>query len=132
MKNLTPEQAEMMKLTNDMLSQRDTELQDIVKSLLDIQSMFEDLNMMVIDQGTMLDRIDNNVSNAQAEVEGGVKYLQKSVDKSRHTRFKACVCLLLVLIIFFLIALIATKKRQPDAAPSPPSTPLPTPMPSVQ
>eukprot|EP01061_Rhynchopus_euleeides_P021597 TRINITY_DN35207_c0_g1_i1.p1 TRINITY_DN35207_c0_g1~~TRINITY_DN35207_c0_g1_i1.p1 ORF type:complete len:361 (+),score=116.37 TRINITY_DN35207_c0_g1_i1:80-1084(+) len=130
MQNMSPDQAEMMKLTNEMLSQRDSELQDILKSLVDIQEMFQDLNMLVIDQGTMLDRIDTNITRAHDEVTQGVGHLKQAVDKSKHTRFKTCVCLLLVLIVFFLIALVATPSRPGAPAPAPPATPYPTAAPT--
>ncbi|KAJ9468601.1 Syntaxin-43 [Diplonema papillatum] len=107
--NLTVDQMEMMRLTDEMVSQRDAELQDIVKNLLEVQEMFTDLNSMVIDQGTMLDRIDENVGHARESVRKGVGELKKAEDHAKNTRFKLTIALLLLLIIIFSIALIMHK-----------------------
>ena len=106
---MSDEQRQMIRLNEEMATQRDSELQDIVKSLNDVHEIFQDLNTMVIDQGTMLDRIDYNINKAQENVTSGVSELRKAVTSSKNSKFKYCVILLLCLILLFLIALIARK-----------------------
>eukprot|EP01059_Diplonema_ambulator_P011523 TRINITY_DN21475_c0_g1_i1.p1 TRINITY_DN21475_c0_g1~~TRINITY_DN21475_c0_g1_i1.p1 ORF type:complete len:336 (+),score=100.51 TRINITY_DN21475_c0_g1_i1:74-1009(+) len=108
-KNLTEEQIEMLKLNEELVEQRDQELNDIMKNLTDIHEMFMDLNNMVINQGTMLDRVDQNITKAHEHIVKGVKELRKTETHAKNTRFKLIVMLLLFLILLFFIALVVHK-----------------------
>eukprot|EP01064_Diplonema_japonicum_P032827 TRINITY_DN628_c0_g1_i1.p2 TRINITY_DN628_c0_g1~~TRINITY_DN628_c0_g1_i1.p2 ORF type:complete len:313 (+),score=97.20 TRINITY_DN628_c0_g1_i1:989-1927(+) len=108
-KNLTDEQIEMLKLNEELVGQRDQELNDIMKNLTDIHEMFTDLSAMVISQGTMLDRVDQNITKAHDSVSRGVKELKKTESHAANTRFKLIVMLLLFLILLFFIALVVHK-----------------------
>lgn len=63
--------------------QTSKEIKEILDSIQEIHSMFEDVHMIVVDQGTMLDRIDYNVdkalisaSKAQIELEKAREHQQ--------------------------------------------------------
>ena len=48
--------------SNDVaIAQRERKINDIAQGITDLADIFKDLQAMVIDQGTMLDRIDYNV-----------------------------------------------------------------------
>ena len=40
------------------IAQREREIEEIAQGIIELANIFQDLNTMVIDQGTMLDRID--------------------------------------------------------------------------
>lgn len=55
--------------------QREREINDIAKGIIELADIFKDLQSMVIDQGTMLDRIDYNVENMAVNVKAADREL---------------------------------------------------------
>lgn len=62
--------------TNDVaIAQREQEINDIAQGIIELADIFKELQGMVIDQGTMLDRIDYNVENMSINVKAADKEL---------------------------------------------------------
>ncbi|KAJ3043628.1 hypothetical protein HK097_001702 [Rhizophlyctis rosea] len=59
------------------ITQREKEINDIVKSLLGVADIFKELQTMVIDQGTVLDRIDYNIETTTVHVQEAHAQLKK-------------------------------------------------------
>ena len=66
-----------------MITQREREINEIAKSIHTIAEIFKDLQTLVIDQGTLLDRIDYNVEQMNVNVKSAVRELDK-VKKNRQ------------------------------------------------
>jgi len=58
-----------------VIAQREQEINDIAKGIIELADIFKDLQTMVIDQGTMLDRIDYNVERMTVDVKAAEKEL---------------------------------------------------------
>ena len=74
----TLQQASMKRTyhSNDTaIEQREREINDIAKGIIELADIFKNLQAMVIDQGTMLDRIDYNVEKMSVDVKGAQKEL---------------------------------------------------------
>lgn len=63
------QQQSQQRRTNDAaITQREREIEDIANGILELSEIFKELQTMVIDQGTMLDRIDYNVELTRERV----------------------------------------------------------------
>ncbi|EFE39873.1 hypothetical protein TRV_05385, partial [Trichophyton verrucosum HKI 0517] len=58
------------------IAQREREINDIAKGIIELSDIFRELQTMIIDQGTMLDRIDFNVERMALDVKGADKELK--------------------------------------------------------
>jgi hypothetical protein len=58
------------------IAQREREINDIAKGIIELSDIFRELQTMIIDQGTMLDRIDYNVERMGTEVKAADKELK--------------------------------------------------------
>jgi syntaxin 16 len=63
-------QKRIHKGNDTVIAQREQEINDIAKGIIELADIFKELQSMVIDQGTMLDRIDYNVERTTADVKG--------------------------------------------------------------
>ena len=62
-----------------------------MKSINDLASIFKEISVLVVEQGTILDRIDYNVEAAkEATIEANV-HLQAVQENERSTRAMICI-----------------------------------------
>jgi syntaxin 16 len=92
-----------------VMETREKEVMNIVKSIVDLNTIYKDLSQMVEEQGTILDRIDYNVEATQTRVYEGYKQLQKAERYQRANRKMYCILILSVTVLFMFILLIITK-----------------------
>ena len=73
----TLQQTSQKRLTSNdaTILQREREITDIAKGIIELADIFKELQTMVIDQGTMLDRIDYNVERMTTDVKAAEKEL---------------------------------------------------------
>ena len=64
-----------MNQNDTTIMQREREINDIAKGIIELADIFKELQTMVIDQGTMLDRIDYNVERMTVDVRAAEKEL---------------------------------------------------------
>ncbi|WFD20115.1 t-SNARE affecting a late Golgi compartment protein 2 [Malassezia caprae] len=94
--------------TNDDLQEiqeRDREVQQIATSITELAQLFQDLNVLVIEQGSMLDRIDYNIDSMATDMR------HSSAELGRAMRYQAgagrrALILLLLLCIALVIAIL--------------------------
>ncbi|CAE6123156.1 unnamed protein product [Arabidopsis arenosa] len=78
----------------------------VVESVNDLAQIMKDLSALVIDQGTIVDRIDYNIENVATTVEDGLKQLQKAERTQRHGGMVKCASVLVILCFIMLLLLI--------------------------
>lgn len=86
---------------------RDVEIQRIAKSVAALATMFKEVAEMVIDQGTLIDRIDYNMEQVVERMRSGMGQLERAEQYQRNTRPERCIFTLLTLITlcFFILVL---------------------------
>lgn len=60
-----------------VVNDRSEDIQKIVKSINDLASMFNELSILVVEQGSILDRIDYNVEETVKSMKTGMNDLEK-------------------------------------------------------
>ena len=95
------------------LLEREREIYKISQNVVEISMIFKELENIVIDQGTILDNIEYNLSRTTENVQGAHKQLNKAEGYQRQTR-KCKIVLFLVLLIFLLLMILMVKPRHVD------------------
>ncbi|KAI0491243.1 t-SNARE [Xylaria cf. heliscus] len=97
--------------SNDaVILQREREIEDIAQGIIELSDLFRDLQTMVIDQGTMLDRIDYNVERMATDVKAAEKELVVASGYQKRTTKRKLILLLILLIVGAIILLVLKPK----------------------
>ena len=106
------------------IDQREREIEKIAQGVIDLSNMFQELQTMVIDQGSLLDRIDYNVERTAEHVQAADKELTVATGyQKKSTRRKILLLLILLVVGMFILLLVKPKSRSAPAAPPPPPPP---------
>lgn len=105
------DQLQLMETTDQIASTREKEINEIAKSINGLLIIFKELQTMVIDQGTILDRIDYNIEQVNTNMEESVVQLTKATKYQKKTQKKMIVCFLILLIILILYIFIIIIKN---------------------
>merc|ERR1711920_1178817 len=77
------------------LEEQNTQMREIEKGVNLIARLFEEMNIMVIEQGDALDSIENNVEATRLYVKKGAEQVDKaSISATKARKKKVCVCIL--------------------------------------
>lgn len=86
------------------VNRRTQQIARIAKAVNDIASAMHEMSVLIVDQGSILDRIDHNVESAivdiktgRDEVDSASKYQEKST---------AVICIGLIIMIILIIAIV--------------------------
>eukprot|EP01041_Mallomonas_annulata_P000099 gene99-139_t len=99
-------QIQMVDETEELVNQRDEEITRIAKSIEELAQIFKELAVLVIDQGTILDRIDYNMEQAVEVAKTGIKQLEQAEDSQKNALSYRCIIALIILISIMLILFI--------------------------
>lgn len=91
--------------------QREREIEDIAQGIIELSDLFRDLQNMVIDQGTMLDRIDYNVERMAVDVKSADRELVVAAGYQKKTTKRKLILLLVLLVVGAIILLVLKPKR---------------------
>ncbi|OAF99398.1 t-SNARE [Paraphaeosphaeria sporulosa] len=124
-------QAKQQRIRHDpnevLIAQREREIEDIAQGIIELANIFQELQTMVIDQGSMLDRIDYNVERMTVDVKEADKELKVASGYQKKSIKRKIMLLLAILIagVFILLSLKLSRKGNSDPAPAPAPKPPP-------
>ncbi|KAI6177661.1 hypothetical protein M3Y97_00932400 [Aphelenchoides bicaudatus] len=93
---LTMDQIQQIVENEQMINEREREVIKISKSILELNTLFKDLASLVVDQGSILDRIDYNVENSVLQIKKAHKHVQQAYS-AQKTRKMQCIIILAVM-----------------------------------
>ncbi|XP_065384217.1 syntaxin-3 isoform X4 [Macaca fascicularis] len=96
-------------ISRQALSEIEGRHKDIVRlesSIKELHDMFMDIAMLVENQGSMIDRIENNMDQSVGFVERAVADTKKAVKYQSEARRKLIIIIVLVVVLLGIVALI--------------------------
>jgi syntaxin 16 len=91
--------------------EREKEILKIAQSVNDLASIFRELSVLVIEQGTILDRIDYNIEQTLVKVKSGGEELVKADKYSKKAGRRKCFCILFLMITVVVESLILMSRH---------------------
>jgi len=89
-----------------MTEEREKAITQVAESVGELAEIFKEIQVLVIDQGTILDRIDYNIEQAADRVSHAVVELKKANEYQKKSRAMLCIYILLLLCGLMVIILI--------------------------
>jgi len=98
---------EKMRLMEEEAKAKEAEIDQLVESIAAISALFKELSVLVIDQGSLLDRIDYNIENIQIKTIEGRQQMEKANEYSKNNRSLMCIVVLtaMMFVLLFLVYL---------------------------
>lgn len=125
----TQTQVQSRQLT--LLAQREREILKLATGILEISTIFREMESLVVDQGLMLDRIDYNLLRTYEDLKTLDRELTRAQGHQKRTT-KCKVILLLTLVVFALLIAVLVRPHtkvvvkqppRPEIKPGPPDGP---------
>jgi syntaxin 16 len=88
--------------SEQMVNARAAEIERLAKSIDELASIFKNLAVLVIEQGTILDRIDANMELVVEQTQKGIKELHQADNYSKSNMFFYCMTILVITILVLL------------------------------
>ena len=106
----TGEQTSMIVANELALRQRNQELQHMVSMMNQLNELFSDLGTIIVQQGTMLDRIDGLIEKSIEEVQSGNQHLRSAENHQKSGCYYYYLTIIVILILIFGTIIILKKK----------------------
>ena len=99
----TEEQLLELEGIESQVEHRTQEITKIAQSINELNSVFKELAVLVVEQGTILDRIDYNMENVVHDTNEANKELVKAEEAQKSARVQKCILALVAFIILNLL-----------------------------
>ena len=91
---------------NEQLRRRDNELNNLLESINELAQLFKEMQNLVMQQGTILDRIDYNIEISSININKGKKNIIKADKHMKNNCFRNVIIVLLICIFIEAVLLI--------------------------
>ncbi|KAK9497064.1 hypothetical protein O3M35_004444 [Rhynocoris fuscipes] len=92
-------------LDDRKLIEKEQQVGKVLESVIELRDIYHEVNRLIVDQGTVLDRIDYNIEVTSMKVKKATSDVEK-VSRAYHKKNKKLYCILILSVI--LITLIPT------------------------
>lgn len=89
-----------------LIHEREEAIREIEAAMTEVNEIYKDLNVLVIEQGERLDTIEDNMASADERVQEGVVQLKSAQKYQKSAKKKICCLLVIVAIIAAVMVLI--------------------------
>ncbi len=94
-------------ITNDeFIQERYEGMEQLERTMQDVNDIYRDLSVIVHHQGDMLDSIEMNVTDGMEYVERGTQQLAKAEKHQKKAQRSKCWLLVVLLVVLAILALI--------------------------
>ncbi|KAM9964643.1 hypothetical protein ACTFIW_004416 [Dictyostelium discoideum] len=107
--DFTDEQKQIVRLMEIEISSRDKEIRNLLESINDLTQLFQDISLLVAQQGTILDRIDYNLNETESMVIDATDGIIIVDKKHKEYRSRLCILMVLVALVVSMIFIIILK-----------------------
>ena len=87
------------------MANRNEKIPQIISQMNDLAELYKEMSRLVIEQGTVMDRIDQNVFEARFQVNEGKDMIQDTLKRDTSPRAQACIVCLVQSIVICVIFL---------------------------
>lgn len=108
----TVQQLSVVDDLQEAIQSRDQEISKIAQSIEELGAIFKELAVLVIDQGTILDRIDYNMEAVVEHTKTGITQLEKAEKAQKSARPTKCIISLVMIIAVLLVLLVLKHRRR--------------------
>ncbi|KAF7818166.1 Syntaxin-43 [Senna tora] len=95
-----------LKKSEQFSEEREREIEQVTESVNELAQIMKDLSVLVIDQGTIVDRIDYNIQSVSTSVEEGFKQLEKAERTQKKGGMVMCATVLVIMCFIMLVLLV--------------------------
>uniref|UniRef100_UPI00358EBC6C syntaxin-16 isoform X2 n=1 Tax=Myxine glutinosa TaxID=7769 RepID=UPI00358EBC6C len=110
-KCFSEQQLLMVEHNSLLVTEREREIRHVLQSIFELNEIFRDLADMIVEQGTVLDRIDFNMEQTCVKTQEGIKQLQKAEKYQKKNRKMLFILLLVIIIVVLVVTLIGIKSK---------------------
>lgn len=100
-----------------IIRQRNEELEALIPMMNQLNEFFMDLNTLIIEQGTILDRIDNILDDAIDEIEEGNEELMTAQTHQKSKCFYIYMIIAVVVIVILIVVIYFRKRPSGSSTP---------------
>lgn len=97
---------ELVDITDDLITEREQDIDAITRDLFDINEIFKTLNTVVQEQGYLLDHIEHNVNSVVINVENAETELESANTKQKNTGNWLWWIFIILIVLLIVIVLI--------------------------
>lgn len=124
-------QQQLQNPDSQLIAQREREISKVAMGILEISTIFKEMETLVVTQGSMMDRIDYNLTRTAQDLKVSDKELVKAQNYQKRTT-KCKIIFLLLLIALALFIFVVARPHNSTKVVEKPSSESPGDGPSVQ